>query len=65
MAENEGFEPSVPGKGYTPLAGERIRPLSQFSVYGDETGTRTQTPCGFTGFQDRLLSQFGHPTVYI
>ena len=36
--------------------------LSYLGIYGDETGTRTQTPCGFTGFQDRLLSQFGHLT---
>ena len=30
MAEKEGFEPSI-GVTYTPLAGERLRPLGHFS----------------------------------
>ena len=32
MAEREGFEPSIPFKQYTPLAGERLRPLGHLSV---------------------------------
>ena len=31
-AEREGFEPSVPDKGYTSLAGKRLRPLSHLSI---------------------------------
>ena len=31
MAEREGFEPSI-GVTYTPLAGERLRPLGHLSV---------------------------------
>ena len=31
MAEREGFEPSIPFNGYTPLAGARLRPLGHLS----------------------------------
>ena len=31
MAEREGFEPSI-GIAYTPLAGERLRPLGHLSM---------------------------------
>ncbi len=31
MAEREGFEPSIGYKAYTPLAGERLRPLGHLS----------------------------------
>ncbi len=31
MAEQEGFEPSIPYKRYTPLAGARFQPLSHCS----------------------------------
>ena len=31
MAEREGFEPSIGDKPYTPLAGERLRPLGHLS----------------------------------
>ena len=32
LAEREGFEPSIPFWGYTPLAGERFQPLSHLSI---------------------------------
>jgi hypothetical protein len=32
MAVREGVEPSIPFKGYTPLAGERLRPLGHLTV---------------------------------
>ena len=32
MAETKGFEPSIPFNGYTPLAGERLRPLGHVSA---------------------------------
>gem|GEM_PF-675628 len=33
MAESEGFEPSMGYKTHTPLAGERLQPLGQLSVF--------------------------------
>jgi hypothetical protein len=35
MAVREGVEPSIPFKGYTPLAGERLRPLGHLTVTTD------------------------------
>ena len=44
MAEKEGFEPSRPKEGPTPLAGEPLQPLEYFSteyLLGGEGGIRT------------------------
>ena len=46
MAEGMGFEPTEPGKGFTPLAGEPVQPLWHpsnffFKKNGGETGIRT------------------------
>ena len=55
MAEKEGFEPSHPFRGSTPLAGEPLRPLEYFSVIGGEGGIRTHAGLHPNGFQDRLV----------
>ena len=54
MAEKEGFEPSRPSSGPTPLAGEPLQPLEYFSIVsGGEGGIRTHVGSHPNGFQDR------------
>ena len=53
MAEKEGFEPSRPLSGPTPLAGEPLQPLEYFSSWRRGWDSNPRGPQSPNGFQDR------------
>ncbi len=63
MAESEGFEPSMGYKTHTPLAGERLQPLGQLSVFSithQFSGGTINSLCA----PQWETADFGHPALH-